>query len=227
MKALTITSDERFAKQLHGITNTLERLFNYERAISISSSTINGRKVLEIKISDANFERRVVSVLVTQLAKLIVTDAKSHYIQSNMRLVIPDEVNRHAFIRALCSFDKETDFLIAKSLLVLTPHFALDSFYDFRITPLKKRWQEVCHLANDNQAHLICPRTFCELLRFLISNIDSKCDEFHVRNDGSTDVAIVTRLVDLAPRKIIVHKECNAALANKIKTLFGKSVAVL
>ena len=227
MKTLTITTDERFERGLHCVTNIMERVFNREKSITIRGHRDQSRLVLEIKITDQNLERRVVSVLVTQLAKIIISDAKCHYIKSNMRLIIPDELNRHAFIHALCSFDKETDFLIAKSLIVLTPHFALDSFYDFRIQPLKKRWQEVCHLANDNQAYLICPRTFCELLRFLISNIDPKCDEFHVRNDGSTDVAIVTKLIDLAPRKIIVHKDCNAHLTNRLKTLFGAGVVKL
>jgi len=241
MKTLTITSDDRFMRGLTHIANHLERAMCNEPSVGISFKSQSDRVCLEVKIADQTVERRVFATLQTQLAKLIISDAKSHYIQSNMRLVIPDEVNRHAFIRALSSFDKETDFLIAKSLIVLTPHFALDSFYDFRITPLKKRWQEVCHLANDNQAYLICPRTFCELLRFLISNLDPLCEEAHITGDKimlknqyipleasamPQDAKVVTRLIDLAPRKIVVHRDCNAALTSKIQTLFGKQKVV-
>ena len=227
MKTLAITTDNRFASGLAKICSNVERLFSKENSIDIKKKVKDSRTSLEIKIGDSSLERRVYSVLVNQLARLLITDAKSLYIQNNMRLVIPDEVNRQAFVHALSSFDKETDLLIAKSLLVLTPHFALDSFYDFRVQPLKKRWQEVVHLANDNQAYLVCPRTFCELLRFLISNIDSQCDEVHIKEqicDVNGMSKIITRLIDLAPRKIVVHEGCNAQLATKIKTLFGKTV---
>lgn len=115
------------------------------------------------------------------IADVIVTDCKAHYINSCIKLTIRDLVSRHAFTSALLAFDRDTDKIIAKS--ILTEHFKksqelhLDSFYDFMIDVLKERWDEVCLLANDNAQYLMCQKTFTELLQFLISNIDCQMDD--------------------------------------------------
>ena len=239
MKTLVITTDERFARALGTVAKNLMRMFSRDGAIKISNKCENDRHSLTVKISNQKSERMAIGAMNNFLAKVITTELKSHYIQTNMTLIIPDEVNRHAFVRALCSFDKETDLLIAKSLIVITPMFAFDAFYDFCITPLKNRWREVTMLANENKGYLVCPRTFSELLRYLISNIDPLCDEAHVRGGEillrdqcipledlacSQDARIVSRLIDLAPRRIFIHSDCEAGLANRIHNLFGKNV---
>ena len=115
------------------------------------------------------------------IADVVVTDCKAFYINANIKLPIRDLVSRHAFTSALLAFDRDTDKIIAKSILAEqlknAPCFHLDSFFDFMIDVLKARWDEVCLLANDNAPYLMCQKTFTELLQFLIANIDCTMDD--------------------------------------------------
>ena len=125
--------------------------------------------------------------LIDALSDIIITDCKSFYINERIKLPIGDTVLRHAFTCALLTFDRDTDKIIAKTLINLTPKFNLDSFFEFRLDVLKSRWDEVCLLANENIHFLVCRKTFMELLQFLISNIDCTMDEtifMHIRENG-------------------------------------------
>jgi hypothetical protein len=117
------------------------------------------------------------SAITDAVADIIITDCKSYYINSKIRLPIDDTVSRHAFTCALLAFDHDTDKIIAKTVLDLSLTFNLDSFYDFKLQTLKNRWDEVVGLANENVSYLICKQTFTELLNFLISNIDCEMDD--------------------------------------------------
>jgi len=149
---------------------------------------------------------------------------------------------KHAFIRALCEFDYETDKMIATALINVGDKFLLHSFYDFCTDKLKVRWQEAITLANDNLAHLLCGENFCELLRFLVSNIDNRVHEaFIIKQDTKIEVVdrnmnpfvglyvnlslpneirVIETLVALSPRKIFNLTGHNE-LQSTIETIFG------
>ena len=236
---LKISSDRRFASSLQYIKRRLVAVKN----TSCSLGEEKNRTVLTVE----NYNP---STVIDALADVVVTDCKAHYIQSRLRLPIEGEINRAAFIKALSTFDLETDKIIAKSLIRLTPNFLIDSFYEFMTDDLKVRWQEVCILANENICYLICGHTFAELLRFLISNIESLSDEAHLffKKNGVEvlgkslrpfkniyineslphDVQVVTKLVAIAPKRIFVHdaKSTDRALINNIQNLFGGCVVI-
>jgi hypothetical protein len=176
--------------------------------------------------------RRIASTVVDAIADVVVTDCKSHYIETSLKLPIEDEISRHAFIQALAAFDSAIDKTIAKSLIKLTPDFLLDSFYQFMTDDLKTRWQEVCVLANENAGYLVCGNTFRELLRFLISNLECREREVHlferaegmeilsgglkpfnniyINEDLPRDVQTVSKLITIAPKKIYLHQDKTA-----------------
>ena len=114
------------------------------------------------------------------VAEVVISNCKAFYINERVKLPIHDLVLRNAFTSALLAFDRDTDKIIAKTLLgdlVRGGSCCLDSVYDFMLTSLKERWNEVIQLANDNMCYLVCRKTFEELLSFLISNIDCKIDD--------------------------------------------------
>jgi len=177
------------------------------------------------------------------LADIIVTDLKSHYIASQINLPNDDQVASHAFIRALSTFDRETEKIIAKTIIKVTPSIYLDSLYEFMLDVLKNRWNEVCHLANENICYLACRRTFLELLRFLISNIESLSDEAHivdfevlgrglkpikdvyVNESLPPDIKVISKLVTIAPKRVFLHGD-HPKLLESINSLFGSCVRV-
>jgi hypothetical protein len=241
-----ISSDERFASSLQYIKKRL-----VGEVVRCTVYNFCPRIKLTVEITDKAKLKPVLLIIADAIADIVVTDCKSHYIDSKIRLQIEDTVARHAFIRALSSFDRETDKIIAKTLLKITPSFLLDSFYDFMLDILKSRWNEVCLLANENTCYLVCQKTFFELLRFLISNIDSISDEAHVITSGGQieiygrglkpihdiyineslpkDIQVVTKLVSIAPRKIFFHQNhtpFDVGLVSSIEKLFGSCIVV-
>lgn len=163
---MDISTDERFASSLQYVQT---RVGNARCLLSQDGT----RTKLTI---EANVALRTI---IDALADVIITDCKSYYINTRIRLPIDDVGARHAFIKALSTFDRETDKIIAKTLLKNMPNcelFYLDSFFEFMLDILKNRWDEVCMLANENACYLVCRKTFMELLHFLISNIESKTD---------------------------------------------------
>ena len=244
---MEISSDERFASSLQYIRRRLATVGN----VQCTLHNTQPRQVLRIEIRGASAVRQISAIIADAIADIIVTDCKAYYIGDKIRLPIEDAVSRHAFIRALSTFDRDTDKIIAKTLLKLTPHFYLDSFYEFMLDVLKSRWNEVCILANENICYLVCQKTFLELLRFLISNIESLSDEAHIVARGEPgkeelevlgrglkplkniyineslpqDVQVVTKLVTIAPKRIFIYKD-DSALVQSIKNLFGSCVVV-
>jgi len=131
---------------------------------------------------------------VESIANVIITDLKAHYIASQIKLPIRDMVARNAFTSALLAFDRDTDLIIAKTILdgyfTKTDECNLDGIYDFMLGVLKTRWDEVCLLANDNACYLACQSTFQELLQFLIQSIDCQMDDtmfMHIRDHSTRD----------------------------------------
>jgi len=220
-KVLSISTGEIFSSSLRYIERRLKSL-----GVTTKITSKGGRNQLTIVAAHP----QVATALVDAIADIVITDCKSHYIETSLKLPIEDEVSRHAFIRALSNFDRSQDKAIAKSLIKLTPNFLLDSFYAFSLDVLKERWQEVCALANENACYLVCDGTFNELLRFLISNLETREPEVHLfQRDGgvevltrslkpvnvyvndelSADAQVVSKLISVAPKRIFLHQACH------------------
>jgi hypothetical protein len=198
-------------------------------------------------------DRKIDGLLVDAIADVIITDCKAFYINERIRLPIGNPYLQNAFTSALSTFDRDTDKIIVKT--ILDGFFAksdsgvcqIDGIYEFMLDVLKSRWDEVCSLANENIRYLVCQRTFMELLRFLISNIDSITDEAHIVRRGArfevlgkgfspieniyineslpNDIQVVNKLVAIAPKHIFLHDE-NAVLEREIENLFGNCTVV-
>ena len=86
--------------------------------------------------------------LFDSIVNQIVTTMKGYYLQSKMR------IKNKTLIKVLINYDKKSDTVIAGSLFQLTPQLLLDSIYDFALTRLKYRWDEVIQLVNENYFQL-------------------------------------------------------------------------
>jgi|GEM_PF-1104877 len=260
---LTISTDEKFAGSLKYILRRLsefvknggisaelcEKPGRLDLAVAVNySKDLNSADMDENRIST----EKLLDLITDCIADVVITDYKFHYIESSIKLPIEDEISRHAFIKALSNFDSDTDKEIAKSLIKLTPVFLLDSFYQFMIDDLRARWNEVCVLANENASYLVCTGTFRELLRFLISNLESREREIHlfeskggievltsclkpvsniyVNEDLAPDVKVISKLISIAPKKIYLHQNADnqkLPIFDFIQTLFSGCVQIM
>ena len=221
MKKITITDDGRFATSLPYICSQCNG------AMKGGSVTITCKDGMDT-VLDA-------------LCDVVAIDCKAHYLNERIKLPIECEFSRHAFIRALCEFDFETDRVLVRSLLNLTPQFLLGSFYDFCLDNLKIRWDEVVGLANENIALLLVGTNFTELLRYLIQNIEVRQDTvilspkgvldrnmqpiggLYVNHSLPPEITAIETIVSCGPRKIFFMGECGP-LGKFIHDLYGDTV---
>jgi len=245
MEVLNISTSGLFKSSLKFLQ---ERMEAHAKNCCITTKLEITQERNQLFVSYDNSNSKVNAVLTDAIAEVVITDCKYHYIESSLTLPIEDGISRHAFIRALSNFDRATDKIIAKSLVKITPNFLLDSFYTFSLDALKKRWQEACALANDNACFLVCDGTFRELLRFLISNLETRVPEVHlfqragevevltrnlkpasvyVGDELSGDAQVISKLIDLAPKRIFLHQDVNTAMQDCICNLFGGCVQVV
>ena len=152
-----------------------------------------------------------------------------------------------AFVKALLMFDVNTDKRIIKQKLLSINSIVIDSFFDFRLHVLKKRWNDLVNLANDNIMYLMSRDTIIELLKFLISNLEFNCDVVKIKQDGEFFVlydekgeliqdesckceldndSLVTTLIYLNPKKIRLDTSYNSKnyAINLIYELFNNRV---
>lgn len=166
----------------------------------------------------------------------IVTTMKARYLQDKIK------INRTLLIKILVNYDKKTDMVIATALLKLGSVLLLDALYDFGISKLKYRWDEVAQLVNENRAQLTQKPLYDELLRFLILNMDHKMKEAHVMvvNDcpavcnsklepiKTDQTNVLDALVEAAPRQIFIHIDQNMApeTVKEIQQLFPNCICI-
>ena len=190
----------------------------------------DSRYTLNLKLEVDQF--RLFDCLVTQ----IVTTMKGYYLQSKLK------IKNKTLIKILLNYDKKSDTIIAGTLFQITPEILLDSLYDFSLTRLKYRWDEVIQLVNENYIHLSQKVLFNELLRFLILNMDYRIPEAHVMaiDHKATicdqklqplpqkDDDIVNALIEFAPRQVFIHASSDLTneIVERIETLFPNCVCI-
>lgn len=258
-EVFSISTNDIFLSSLRHIERQLEP---FKKDCDITTEIVHsgGRHQLSVALGGFNrgqvtqndaitaLMHKVIPAMVDAIADVIITDCKYYYIESSIKLSIQDEISRHAFIRALSNFDRTQDLCIAKSLINLTPNFLLDSFYTFSLDVLKERWQEVCELANENACYLMCDGTLRELLRFLISNLESRYPEVHlfqradkvevlasnlkpvnvyVNDELSQDSQVISTLISIAPKRIFCHVNAKPSpILDFIRELFRGCIMV-
>ena len=94
-----------------------------------------------------------------------------------------------ASVKVLALFDRETDEQFLLGDMSLSGCVYLDSYTEFRLTLLKKRWQEIVDLAIDNHFALLDIATMGQIISFLISTMNQNA---HIGHITKTDCFVFT-----------------------------------
>ena len=217
---MEISTDERFVSCLEHLAHKFHGQIK----------TVNNRQVLTLSSRIDRYQ------LFDSIIHQIVTTMKAQYLCNKIK------IKNDTLIKVLINYDKKSDTIIAGSLFQLSPQLLLDSVYDFAITRLKCRWDEVIQLVNENHIQLTQTVLFNELLRFLILNMDYRIPEAHVMViDHQTricdqklqplpqiDEDIINALIEIAPRQIFIHTDTDLAtdVIERIEALFPNCVCI-
>lgn len=184
---------------------------------------------------------RLQKILENVIIKAICNFYKEEYLEKNLHLPLHENLSLTAFKKALINFDKETDFYIIDKNLVLERTLYLDAFYEFRLSALKNKWQELIMLANDNSEYLIGDDAFYDLLKFLIDNLEICENEIYVFEkengyeiklpeksgvESLSKEGLISTLIELSPKKINIFCEHENSLVNFLSKIFEKRINV-
>lgn len=114
---------------------------------------------------------KVIKYVGDLICEIITSDFKYDFLAKYAHVNIKDPLYHTALMAALVAFDREYDKEYVQRELELNDVFMIDGFFSFRLTELRKRWKEICDLANSNVFYLTFADTFVELMRFLCGTI--------------------------------------------------------
>lgn len=147
-------------------------------------------------------------IIRTELTRFFSYYFKIDFFKKNLVLKMLNNVYSEMFIRALSRFDQNLDIRDITLAIYEFNTINLQSFFYFRLTGMKRRWEELIKLTNENTVWQLSKQSFEDLLKFLISNLESQIDFVDiVINDKTT---------------IIYDKNNNIITQKKIKAEFSK-----
>lgn len=208
-------------------------IFNNIKSHGGIITSLNDNCFYKVLIALPIIERfKVHNAIKEKIAETILLCIKSEYILSRLEFEINNTPSMQIFLKALIVFDSDTDKDIIVERLNFDSNLVVKSFVNFRLTFLKRKWNELVSLANDNAMYLLSQDSFNELIKFLISNLEYRCYEVNVflkqdcyllcdmkgevvkdflidKNIMYDDSKLLTNLVALNPEKIIVHGSKN------------------
>ena len=91
---------------------------------------------------------------------------------------------QNVLVNTICIFDMDYDKQIVSRVIDVDKTLCLDGYYNFRLGPIKKKWQEITRLVSDNFYVLSDNTLIVEFLQYLLESTPSKCKQLSVSVDG-------------------------------------------
>lgn len=188
-----------------------------------------------------------------EMIKLCITDYiinvyKYEYLIKNITNFLNDEVAFKSFIKLLSLYDKQTDEFALKKSIILTKCFYIDSFINFRLKPLIKRWEELCVLAKENFSVFFSNESFIEIMRFLVATMEENCEKIKILiNNGkysiyntnnmsecgqkieeaTTPFALISAVLRICPKNIDVFLTKEDSAISFLKSVYNNRLNII
>ena len=188
-----------------------------------------------------SFKEKLQKKLKKVLCDAICEKLKHNFLFNNIHKNTQDESLFETFVKVYTYFDIELEKEIVFRSLFFPKELNLSSFLNFRLFLLKQKWQEMCCLANKNSKIFLKNESFVDLLKFLIENLDYKCDKIII--DGTnhkifaqtgdkkellTDCLeqnnILNQIIEFAPKNIVIVGKTSQSITKLLQELFGNRV---
>ena len=148
-------------------------------------STIKQHNGIITELSYNNYNKVLIAVPIIErfkihnfirekIAETILVKFKAQYILSRLNFDLTPTTDMQIFLKALVVFDSDIDKEIIMERLNFDSNLVVSSFLNFKLSFLKRKWQELVGLANDNSMYLLSKDSFLELIKFLISNLEHR-----------------------------------------------------
>lgn len=154
---------------------------------------------------------------------------KVDFLKRMIKNPMRDTLAFNAYVKVLAVFDRSTDTNALKDIIMFNQTFFVDSFLEFRLSPLKTHWSNLASLSSDNIT-LFNSGTFVDIIRFLINTMDSDtykvkvvCDDeiykvYNMKNKNdkvrkiaecNNSLELITSVLNYCPNYIDVYLTTN------------------
>lgn len=160
--------------------------------------------------------------LLKLLCNAVCEKMKYNYLKENININISEKSLFEAFVKVYTYFDIELEKAIVIRAIYFPKNLNLESFLNFRLHSLKQKWQEMCDLTNLNSSIFLKSKTFLDILKFLIDNLDYKHESIvldfqhnklflNSEKKSFCDLTadsfdVLTKIIELSPKKIKIIK---------------------
>ncbi len=192
---------------------------------TIVTSYVDNNFVYLLFACDEAYVEPCETILRDIIIDYIETYYKVDYLKSKIKNPICDKLTFNAYIKVLALFDKSTDETALQKIILFNQTFFMDSFIEFRLSPLKKHWDNLAELSSDNMT-LFNSGTFIDVIRFLINTMDNEVykvkiicndDNFSIYNmknknakvkkiaECTNDLDLITNVLNSCPNYIDIY----------------------
>ena len=102
----------------------------------------------------------------------------------NLLNIYGNNFYQNVLVNTVCIFDNEYDKQIVSKVLDADQILCLDGYYNFRMSAIKKKWQEISKLVCENDFILSDNELIVEFLQYLLESLPSKEKEVSVSFDN-------------------------------------------
>lgn len=111
---------------------------------------------------------------------------------------------QNVLVNTICKFDSEYDKQFVARIISDSPTVCLDGYYNFKMSQIKRKWQDISKLVCDNSFLLADNELIIELLQYLLESLTSREQVLSVcfQDDGfvlfNKDNAVLSKLKSVA-----------------------------
>lgn len=232
------TKNEKFLEIIEKKVKSLDK-------IKVHSALSRNLGVSMLSLATEKPELELINILKSLIAETIIFIEKEALIRKESNLKNVTKTSFGAFIKALVLFDFDADKKEIMCSLDLNKNLDLHAFFNFRLRPLKKKWQELIQLTNQNNGFIGGADVLLEMLvdnlevsdrKVFVEKVRSKfilLDEEgreikgdRVSSNIFDEIELVTNLIILAPKtiKILCKYDITKETMNLINYIFAGRV---
>lgn len=164
---ISISADCQF--YINDIFKSLEAEVKGDKGILIKQNYA-GRTSLALAVPQTKKEYYKAKIL-SQIFYIIIDNYKFNFYRENLQIVSQNVICQ-SFLKAISIFDAELDREFIKRQIDLSSEVNIDSFYYFKLQPLKTRWLKTANIINQNQI-LSSTSSMLGVLKYLTMTSDN------------------------------------------------------
>jgi hypothetical protein len=188
MAEIFITDKGDCPENLNYVKQTLTELFTTLSCV-VEIKQLGARSSLTIKTPDTYYQT-VLGEITDKLAEIIAINYKYNFFNSRIKTAGLRKLEREILFAGLISADFDEDKRYSQIKLKGEGEISLDGIFNFRMKPLKNKWQEIVNC----MPTCFMPSQLKDFMSFLIENrtkkvyVDNGCvyDEHYRRLDRNT-----------------------------------------